>query len=228
MSGICMPIELHIEGVIADLEQALAGGQIISKSVAKVATTANGGFRVGTDTQLLVESFAGFATAAVFQDGDTVRLRSFARAAGALTVTDAFGTVTLDTTYSAGGYDAGTMTQRYTFTKTSGTNILANTGTLALDYGVSGNGYYEVTAVDGAWGAAAPVRPGRHLERHAVDARGADAPRQSVRRVRDGRRIRVVRGLTTRGSGICARVAGAWSSTGSTYCSGTGRSTRSR
>ena len=148
--------ELHTKAFIADLEQALAGGQIISKSVAKVATTANGGFRVGTDTQLLVESFAGFATAAVFQDGDTVRLRAFARAAGALTVTDAFGTVTLDTTYSAGGYDAGTMTQRYTFTKTSGTNILANTGTLALDYGVSGNGYYEVTAVDGAWGAAAP------------------------------------------------------------------------
>jgi hypothetical protein len=147
--------EMHVKSFIADLEQALAGGQIISKSVAKISSD----FTVpspGSSTVLIVEEFSGF-TGAVFQNGDYVRVRNISRAAGGLTVSDCWGTVTFNSRNDA------TKTQTFIFTRsaapnagsaTSGTTIAK--GALALDYGTAGNGVYEVSAIDGSYGSNSP------------------------------------------------------------------------
>ena len=144
---------LQAKSFILDLEQALAGGQIISKSVAEVALD----FTLpaaGGAASLTVNDLPSAPNMAVFQSGDIVRLRQFSRAGGALTIADAWGVVTsyLD---NAGG------TQSWTFTRSSG--ALAGTAsgtisakTLALDYGTTGNGIYEVNAIDGIYGVNAP------------------------------------------------------------------------
>ena len=145
--------ELHAKSFVADLEQALAGGQIIAKSVAVVAqdftvpATAAGG-------QLYVEDLPGAAGMPVFQENDWVRLRQFSRGSGSLTIADCWGVVT--------GYsDNGDGTQDWTFTRSSGAAGGTAAGTiaaktLALDYGTTGNGFYEVNAIDGAWAENSP------------------------------------------------------------------------
>jgi hypothetical protein len=150
--------ELHAKAFIADLEQALAGGQIITKSVSVVAAdfTVPAASAAGT---LWVEDLPGAPDMAVFQTGDMVRLRQFSRAAGSLTIADCWGVVT---SYADGsGANAGL--QSWTFTRsaapnagaaTAGTTIAARS--LALDYGTTGNGFYEVSAVDGAWAENSP------------------------------------------------------------------------
>jgi hypothetical protein len=65
--------ELHVRAFIADLEQALAGGQIISKSVALLAANVTVPNR-GSSTTIKVRDFPGHR-ARVFADGDWVRLR---------------------------------------------------------------------------------------------------------------------------------------------------------
>lgn len=148
--------ELHVKSFIADLEQALAGGQIVSKSVAKIAAD----FTVpaaGATSSLVVEEFAGF-TGAVFVDGDMIRIRQFVRANNTtLTVSDIWGTVV----YVSRDGSSDPSTQTFTFTRSANPNAgtgsgTVKTGTLALDYGTTGNGYYEVTAVDGLNGANSP------------------------------------------------------------------------
>jgi hypothetical protein len=148
--------ELHVKSFIADLEQALAGGQIIAKSVAKVAAD----FTIpaaGAAQTLVVEEFAGY-TGAVFANGDTIRLRQFSRANNTtLDVADVWGTVV----YVSRDATANPTTQSFTFTRSAAPNAgsgsgTIKTGSLALDYGTSGNGYYEVTAVDGVNGANSP------------------------------------------------------------------------
>lgn len=147
--------ELHAKAFIADLEQALAGGQIISKSVAKIyanfaAPTA------GNTANLDVEEFAGFAAFHVFVDGDLVRIRQFDRSGGGLKIADIWGTVV----YSAQVASSNPPAQRYVFTRHAtypGTGSgTISAGTLVLDYGTTGNGYYEVNAIDGAAGINSP------------------------------------------------------------------------
>ena len=151
--------EMHAKAFIADLEQALAGGQIIGKSVAKIAAN----FTipaVGVGARLIVEAFSGFPSVAVFQNGDMIRLRQFSRVSGSLTIADAYGTVVLDTTYGSTGFNTSNNPpdQAYTFTTLVNNGITGtlNSGQLALDYGVSGNGYYEVNSIDGASGVNSP------------------------------------------------------------------------
>lgn len=141
--------ELHARSFITDLEQALAGGQIISKSVAVLASTFTVPAQAAT-ASLVVEAFAGFDTAHVFQDGDLIRLRQFSRSAFALTITDCWGTVVWVSN------DTTANTQTYTFTRSATPNeggaVATSTipaGTLALDYGTTGNGYLESNAIDG-------------------------------------------------------------------------------
>lgn len=147
--------ELHAKAFIADLEQALAGGQIISKSVAKVYAD----FTVptaGNTGNLDVEEFAGFAAFHVFVDGDLVRLRQFDRSGGGLKIADVWGTVV----YSAQVAGSNPPAQRYVFTRHAtypGTGSgTISAGALVLDYGTTGNGYYEVNAIDGAAGVNSP------------------------------------------------------------------------
>ncbi len=148
--------ELHAKSFIADLEQALAGGQIISKSVAPLAAAFTVPAAGGTAT-LTVESFKGFDTFRVFVDGDMIRLRQFARTGTSLDITNCWGTVAWVST------DTTAKTQTYTFTRSSAPNAGAATtsstigaGTLALDYGTSGNGFLESNAIDGAMAENAP------------------------------------------------------------------------
>ncbi|MCB0147081.1 MAG: hypothetical protein KDE01_05455, partial [Caldilineaceae bacterium] len=134
---------------------ALAGGQIVSKSVAVVAET----FTLPAGGGAVTVRFKDLPSApnmAVFQSGDWVAFRSFSRAGGSLTVGWAWGQVT---SYADGtGGNEGTQT--WTWTRNAGTPGAA-TGTiaaesLALDFGVSGNGYYEVNSIDGAYGQNSP------------------------------------------------------------------------
>lgn len=147
--------ELHAKAFIADLEQALAGGQIISKSVAKIYAN----FAVptaGNTANLDVEEFAGFAGFHVFADGDLIRIRQFDRSGGGLKISDIWGTVV----YSAQVSSSNPPAQRYVFTRHAtypGTGSgTINAGTLCLDYGTTGNGYLEQNAIDGASGANSP------------------------------------------------------------------------
>lgn len=147
--------ELHAKSFIADLEQALAGGQIISKSVAVLASAFTAPAPGATAT-LVVRDLPSAPNMACFQAGDIVRLRTFSRAAGSLSIADCWGTVT--------GYaDQTDGTQTWTFTRSTapnagamaaGTVIAADA--IVLDYGTSGNGFYEVNAVDGAYGLNSP------------------------------------------------------------------------
>jgi len=146
--------ELHAKSFIADLEQALAGGQIITKSVAVLANNFTCPAASGVTT-LTVEDLPSAPAMQVFVTGDYVVLRSFARAAGSLTIGDCVGTVTSPMT--PGG------TQSWTFTRLAGANAGTMPATtvvvaksLVLDYGVTGNGYYEVNAIDGAYGLNSP------------------------------------------------------------------------
>ena len=147
--------ELHVKSFIADLEQALAGGQIISKSVAMLsrAFTAPA---AGATATLYVWDLPSAEDMAVFETGDIVRLRTFSRASGSLTVADCWGVVT---SYS----NLSDKEQSWTFTRSAAPNAGTMAATtvvaadaLALDYGTTGNGFYEVNAIDGAYAENSP------------------------------------------------------------------------
>ncbi len=148
--------ELHAKALIADLEQALAGGQIISKSVAPLEAEFTVPAPEGS-AALVVGSFKGFPSFKVFEDGDLIRLRQFERVDDELNITDCWGTVAWAST------DTDAKTQTYTFTRSAIPNGGGATndstipaGTLALDYGTSGNGFLESNAIDGAMGENSP------------------------------------------------------------------------
>lgn len=147
--------EMHVKSFIADLEQALAGGQIISKSVAILAIDFTAP-AAGATATLRVKDLPSASNMAVFQSGDIVRLRKFSRASGALSISNCWGAVTSYADQSDG-------TQTWTFTRSTSTNAGAMTAgtvvaadSIVLDYGTSGNGFYEVNAIDGAYAANSP------------------------------------------------------------------------
>jgi len=144
--------ELTVKAFIADLEQALAGGQIVAKSVAVVSAN----FTLpsaGSSVNFYVKDLPSAPDMAVFQNGDWVGFRQMSRSGGALTVAWAWGTV-------SGYVDQSDGTQRWTFTRDTTTPGSASgtiyTDSLVLDYGTSGNGYYEVNAIDGTYGVNSP------------------------------------------------------------------------
>ncbi len=139
--------ELSAKALTAEVEQALAGSQIISKSSAMLSQN----FTVpapGATSDLIVKSFAGYSAFRVFADGDYIRLRYMTREGQAFNIADCWGTVVL------ASIDESSSSQTYTFTRSAIPNSgIANagqiieTGALALDYGVSGSGFIETTAV---------------------------------------------------------------------------------
>ena len=139
--------EMHAKSFIADLEQALAGGQIITKSVGiLVSLTCPAASAAAT---LTVEDLPGAADMQIFDTGDSIAIRTFSRAAQSLTIADCVGVVSLPDTTGSG-------TQSWTFTRNAAAGAGTMTGatvipagTIVLDYGTTGNGYYEVNAVDG-------------------------------------------------------------------------------
>ena len=154
--------EMHAKSFIADLEQALAGGQIIAKSVAVLYSDFTAP-AAGATAALTVRDLPSATGMAVFVDGDYIRLRKFDRSGGSLIIGDCWGTVVLDTSYGASGFDSATKSQRYTFTRsaapdagamTAGTVVYAES--IILDYGTAGNGIYEVNAIDGLYALNSP------------------------------------------------------------------------
>ena len=146
---------LHSKRFITDLEQALAGGQIICKGVGVVGAAFTNPAAGGAAT-LTVKDLPSAANMAVFQSGDYVGLRAFTRAAGALTIAETFGIVT------AYADQAGGL-QTWTFTRGSGANAgtmststLVEQDAIVIDYGVSGNGCHETNAIDGTYGVNSP------------------------------------------------------------------------
>lgn len=150
--------EMHAKSFIADLEQALAGGQIIAKSVAMVSQAFTAPAASGTAT-LWVRDLPSAANMAAFESGDSVVLRTFSRAAGALTIADCVGVVTSYTD----GSGANEGQQSWTFTRGAGgsagtmsSSTVVAVDSIVIDYGVPGNGYYEVNAIDGTYGVNSP------------------------------------------------------------------------
>jgi len=118
--------ELHAKSFIADLEQALAGGQIITPSVTMLYADFNVP-NAGASGTFIVRDLPSATGMQVFPNRDIVRFRSFSRSAGSLTIGDAWGEVVLDTTYGTSGFDSATKTQRYTFYRYSGLTIADTT-----------------------------------------------------------------------------------------------------
>ena len=134
--------QLKIKLFIADLEQALAGSQIITKSVTTVAQS----FVVpypGASMPLYVDDLPSAEGMAVFETGDFVRLRQYNRAAGTLFVSDCWGTVN---SYS----DQANKEQRWSFMRagTATVNTISQVGTVQTSSS-SGSTSRTVTKVTG-------------------------------------------------------------------------------
>jgi hypothetical protein len=132
--------EMHAKAFIADLEQALAGGQIIAKSVTLLASD----FRTpyfGGQQRITVRDLPSAPGMQVFVSGDHIALRSFARASGELLIGYAWGTVTSPTDNADG-------TQTWTFNRsgTSTYNAITQRGT-------------ATSATTAAGASVAPSRP---------------------------------------------------------------------
>jgi hypothetical protein len=148
--------ELHARRFIADLEQALAGLQIIAKSVGQIGAA----FTVpapGSIATLTMKDLPSAANMAIFEAGDTVWLRTFSRASGSLDITNAYGTV-------SGYADLADGLQSWQFTRliTNGgamtTGQVVDVDSIVLDAGVAGNGWVETNAVDGLYAINAPYQ----------------------------------------------------------------------
>lgn len=136
--------ELRAKAFIADVTQALAGSDFLTKSVALLSRN----FTVPTATnssRLFVEDLPGLIGFAAFQANDWIRLRVVDRSNGLL-IADAWGTVT---DYE----DEGDGEQSWLFTAVHVTNSagqVVNAGAVALDYGQGGDGFIERTVLDTA------------------------------------------------------------------------------
>lgn len=146
--------ELHAKKFIADLEQALAGAQIITKSVAILQFDVVAPAK-GSSVDIYVQDLPG-TTADVFVSGDAIQLRNFSRSGGGLNIINMYGTVgSMLAHTAASGAEPGY--QKYSFTRyaddtgsASGGYHTINKGSIVLDFGVSGDGYVETTTLDSA------------------------------------------------------------------------------
>ena len=143
--------ELQVETFISSQQQVVAGSQIITTSSAPLAAA----FTVpnpGVTVNMIVSGFESSPSFPVFGDGDFVRIKILSRIGASIYVSDCWGQVSV----LAGGVDAATNQQTYSFTRSANAenagSLSAGTvvgkGTLVLDYGMSGSGYIESTAVD--------------------------------------------------------------------------------
>jgi hypothetical protein len=141
--------ELHAQKFIADLEMALAGMQIIAKSVAVLGAD----YLIpalGASSVFTVKDLPSSANQPAFNAGDVICFRVFTRVAGGITIGDAYGTVTAYTDQS--GPSEGF--QNWTFNRFSGlaggslpgNTTWAKKDDPVIDYGVSGGGYHEINA----------------------------------------------------------------------------------
>lgn len=139
--------ELYVKAFIADISQALAGSDFLTKSVAIISrdmTVPNS--EVFGTTTLYIEDLPGFPEHQVFADNDWIRLRVIDRSGGGIVVANVWGKVTNYT-------NLANQEQSWTFTchndgGMNGKKVF--TGSLVLDYGQSGDGFIERTVLDPA------------------------------------------------------------------------------
>jgi hypothetical protein len=126
------------------------------------ATPATGTIIFNGVTTLWVRDLPSASNVAAFQSGDSVVLRKFTRGVeGSLTISECIGVLTSYTDGTSGNEGQ----QSWTFTRNSGADsgaMLAGqvvaVDSVVLDFGVSGNGYYEVSAIDGTVTVASITR----------------------------------------------------------------------
>lgn len=148
----------------ADIEQVIVGSQRVTKSSSTISQAFTCPALGGTST-LWVDDIPSAPNLRVFASGDSVSIRNFSRSDGDsdgnldLSISDCVGVVT---SY-ADGTSGNEGQQSWTFTRNTGANgggMTASTvvavKTLALDYGTTGMGFAEVSAVDGSEGQNAP------------------------------------------------------------------------
>jgi hypothetical protein len=128
--------ELRVKAFIAEISAALYGEDILTKSRGVLASRFVVPAVSGTAT-LHVEDLEGLAGFQVFEDNDWVLLRVVDRAGGGLNVFNVWGLVTNYTDLEDGS-------QTWTFTRQAGgtadTGDVVNGGSVAIDYGQSGDG----------------------------------------------------------------------------------------
>lgn len=134
--------QLYAKEFIADIEQALAGSQIITKSVTTLAQA----FAVpypGATLPICVDDLPSADDMAVFESGDFIRLRQSSRASGSLSVADCWGTVSSYT-------DQADKVQRWNFTRagTATTATISQVGAVTTS-SLSGSTSRTVNKVTG-------------------------------------------------------------------------------
>ena len=136
--------ELHVAAFIADTARVAVGAEYITRSMALVSRTFAIPAVSATGT-LYVEDAPGLAGLPVFEDGDWLLLRLVDRSGGGLVVANTWGQV-------SGYVDRTDGEQSWTFTcrSTSAAGENVQTGTVALDFGKSGDGWWWVTTLDSA------------------------------------------------------------------------------
>lgn len=146
--------QLIAKAFTVDVAQALAGSDILTKSVALLAQNYTVGAVGSTTTTIVVEDLPGLGGFRTFENGDWIRLRVVDRTGGGLTIGDVYATVTLDTTYGTSGFDSASGTQRYLLNidyagpSDALVGQLLYKGAVILDYGQSGDTYIERTVLD--------------------------------------------------------------------------------
>jgi len=137
--------ELVAKAFTADVAQALAGTDILTKSVAKLYDSFVVPAVSGTVT-ITVEDLEGLDGLQVFESGDHVRARVVDSTSG-LSILDVYGTVA---NYSDN--TDGTQDWDLTITYAGASNLAVgetvNKGSIILDYGTSGDYYIERTVLD--------------------------------------------------------------------------------
>lgn len=132
--------------VSTGIEQYVGGRQTMCKSASPL--TADFTIPAPESTSMLhVEPFADYPLVNVFDDGDIVRLAHISLYDGQYNTNDCWGTVVFSLISSPGE-------QTYTFTRSSspnsgsaGAGAVISAGELALNFGVSGDGYIVSTVV---------------------------------------------------------------------------------
>lgn len=161
--------QMHVKAFVADLEQALAGGQIIAKSVAVLAEDFVVPYAGGQQI-LPVKDLPSAPNMAAFESGDHVRLRTFNRSSGSLNTSDCWGTVSSYTdgagvqtwVFSRSGsttYD--TITQRGAATSSSSSSATSRSPSKPTGV-VSGDTMIAVVTHDGAATTVTP--PAKWIE----------------------------------------------------------------
>ena len=138
--------ELRVQAFTADISQALAGSDYLTKSVSKLSAN----FivpAVNSTVRIIVDDIEGMPATQCFTNGDYIRFRAFNRTSG-LIISNVWGTVTLDTTFGTNGFSNGTQAYTFTCTQTTGVGLTVFKGSEVLDYGISGSGLITRTTLD--------------------------------------------------------------------------------